>query len=181
MADLTTLVNAKAWLGLTDTTDDTLLTRLVSAVSAAAESRMGRSIALHAYTVTLNGSGKCVLAFPDRPVATVTSVTVDGVAIPPSSGPGAAGYQFDQSFLYLVGYEFTRGRQNVVLQYNAGLSSTPLDLEQAVLDIIAFKYKERDRIGQSSKILAGETIGFFRDVPPDALRVIDDYGRVLAP
>ena len=68
-----------------------------------------------------------------------------------------------------------------MINYTAGFVTTPLSLEQAVLDIVAFKYREKGRIGESSKILNGETVAYFRDVPPDALRVLDSYARVVTP
>lgn len=179
MGDLTTLAAAKGWLNVTGTSDDTLLTRLISGVSAAAQQRMGRIIASASYTDTRNGTGKSVMGFPTQPATAVSSVLVDGVAIPARSAPGASGYTFDVQLLRLIGYSFTKGVQNVVLAYTAGYATTPLDLEQAVIEIVAHKYRERDRIGQTSKILAGETVNFLRDVPIDALRVIDQYERVF--
>lgn len=179
MTDLTTLATAKAWLAVTGTGDDALLTRLVSAVSAAAQQRMGRQIASQSYTDTRNGTDKMAMAFPTQPVTAVASVTVDGIAIPARPAPGQSGYTFDAQLIRLVGYSFTRGVQNVVLVYTAGYAATPTDLEQAVVEIVAHKYKERDRIGQTSKVLAGETVSFLRDVPVDALRVIDQYRRIF--
>jgi hypothetical protein len=179
MGDLTTLATAKSWLSVTGAADDTVLTRLVSGVSVAAQNRMGRTIARSAYTETRNGNGKAVLSFPEGPVSAVQSLTIDGVVIPARVGVTGSGYSFDDDFLYLDGYCFTRGQQNVVRAFTAGFATTPLDLEQAVLEIIGHKYRERDRIGQGSKILLGETVSFLRDVPPDCLRVIDNYRRVV--
>ena len=181
MGDLTTLAAAKAWLAVTGTTDDTLLSRLISAVSAAAEARMARTIASASYLETRNGNGKSLLLLAASPITAVASLTVDGVAIAARPAPGSSGFTFDDQFLYLSGYSFSRGRQNVVINYTAGFVTTPLSLEQAVLDIVAFKYREKGRIGESSKILNGETVAYFRDVPPDALRVLDSYARVVTP
>lgn len=179
--DLTTLTNAKAWLSLTGTTDDALLTRLISAVSASAQSYMGRIVASASYTATRNGNGRSVIAFPDSPVTAVTSVTVDGTAIPARTSVTGSGYSFGESLLFLIGYVFTKGVANVQLVYTGGYVTTPLDLEQAVLDIVAYKYRERDRIGQGSKILQGETITFLRDVPAETMRVLNLYQRVVQP
>jgi len=180
MGDLTSLANAKTWCGVTGAADDALLTRLLSAVSAAAQNRMQRIIASASYAIVRNGTGKSKMPFPDQPVTAVTSVRVDGTLIPARTSVTGSGYSFDDMLLYLDGYAFTKGNQNVALQYTAGFLTTPTDLEQAVLEIIAHKYKEKDRIGQASKILAGETVSFFRDVPPDTLRVLDNYMRVTA-
>jgi hypothetical protein len=64
----------------------------------------------------------------NRPVTAVSSVTVDGVAIQASSpAPTGAGYLFDDSSVYLVGQCFTKGVQNVVIQYSAGGQFRPSD------------------------------------------------------
>lgn len=180
MGDLSTLANAKAWCGVTGSADDGLLTRLLSAVSTHAQNRIQRIIASTSYSVLRNGNGKSVMPFPDQPVSAVASVRIDGTLIPARPSVTSAGYSFDDMLLYLDGYAFTRGNQNVQLQYTAGFAATPADLEQAVLEIIGHKYKERTRIGEQSKVLNNETVAFFRDVPPDSLRVIDRYMRVTA-
>jgi hypothetical protein len=68
---------------------------------------------------------------------------------------------------------------NVVWTCTAGYATTPKDLEQAVLEIIALKFRERERVGVSSKTLAGEMVSFFRNVSTDTIAVIDNYKRVV--
>jgi hypothetical protein len=178
VADLTTLANAKAWLAVSGNGDDDLLSRLVSAISAAAESYMNRTIGSAVLSYVRHGNGKTVIPFPNAPVTAVTSVTVDAVTIPARIGSSGPGYAFDDGFLYLSGYSFAPGVNNVAITNTGGFAKTPMDLEQAVLDWVAFKYRERDRIGLGSKILQGETITFLRDVPPSVLRVFNQYSRV---
>lgn len=180
MEDLTTVAAAKAWLSVVNGGDDTLLQRLVTAVSAAIERRIGRNILTASYTETRNGTGKCILALPNTPVTAVASVAVDGVLIAPRSVPTSTGFSFDDAFVYLAGFTFSRGQQNVVVAYTGGYATIPTDLEGAVLEIVGYKYRERSRIGEGSKQLgAGETVAFLRDIPPDTLRMIDAYKRVI--
>ena len=180
--DLTTLDNVKAYLSppLTATTDDALLTRLVTAASAFIQAWLGRTIAQNSYTETRNGVGGTRLFLRNRPVISVASVTVDGVAIAPSSGVGQAGYLFDDSSVYLTGYAFSRGQQNVTVAYTAGYAVTPPEIEQACIALIALRYKERDRIGQVSKNLAGEVVSFAqKDMPADVQTLLDQYRSVV--
>ena len=88
--DLTTLDNVKAWFSppLTTTTDDVLLTRLVTSASQFIQTWLGRTIAETAYSETRNGQGGTRLFLRNRPVVTVASLTVDGVAVAPASGSG---------------------------------------------------------------------------------------------
>ncbi|HYM30436.1 MAG TPA: hypothetical protein VEU47_04005 [Candidatus Cybelea sp.] len=180
--DLTTLANVKAWFSppLTATTDDALLTRLVTAASQFIQTWLGRTIAETAYVETRNGAGGTRLFLRNRPVVSVASLAVDGVAIAPSSGPGQPGYLFDDSAVYLTGYAFTRGAQNVAVAYTAGYAATPPELEQACIALVALRYKERDRIGQVSKNLAGEVVSFAqKDMPADVQTLLDQYRSVV--
>ena len=78
MADLTTLANVKGWLGVTATTDDALLTRLISAASDTFRSGLtARSRCSH-YTETRDGTGGYVLPLSNYPVSAVSSLTIEG-------------------------------------------------------------------------------------------------------
>jgi hypothetical protein len=181
--DLTTLANVKAYLSppLVTTADDALLSRLITAASQFIQTWLNRAIASASYTDTRNGTGGTILFLGNRPVTAVASVTVDGVAIAPSSPPPTGdGYLFDDSAVYLVGHCFSRGAQNVVVQYTAGFAATPPEIEQACIALVALRYKERDRIGQVSKNLGGETVSFQqKDMPADVATVLDQYRNLV--
>ena len=181
--DLTTLANVKAYLSppLATTADDALLSRLVTAASQFIQSWLNRTIASASYTDTRNGTGGTRLFLKNRPITAVASVSVDGVAIAPSSpAPTGDGYLFDDGSIYLVGHCFTRGYQNVVVQYTAGFASTPPEIEQACIALVVLRYKERDRIGQASKNLGGEVVSFQqKDMPADVATVLDQYRNMV--
>lgn len=182
--DLTTLTNVKQYLGLTVATDDALLTRLISALSAFVQTWLGRTIASAAYVDTVDGVGGSKLQFANYPVTAVASVKVDGVAVPAAPVPavrGWSGYVFTPTQIALQGYCFTRGYSNVVVNYTAGYATTPLDIEQAVIEVIALRYKQRDQIGYVSKAIGGETVTFnIKDIPASTQTVLINYRR-LAP
>ena len=179
VGDLTTLDNVKGWLSppLTTTNDDTLLTRLITAASQFIQTWLDRTIAETSYTETRNGLGGTRLFLRNRPVTGVTSLAIDGVNIPASSPPPlGAGYLYDDISIYLVGHVFRRGQQNVTISYTAGYAATPPEVEQACIELVALRYKERDRIGQVSKNLAGEVVAFSqKDMPPSVQTLLDQY------
>jgi hypothetical protein len=161
--DLTVLATVKSWLGITATTDDATLTRLISAASTLIQNYLNRTIAVASYTETRNGNGRNRLTLANTPLVSVQSVTVGAATIQPFAGsPGHSGYWFEPggTTLYLAGAGFDYGIQNVQLAYTAGYATTPLDIEQATIELIALRYRERDRIGQISKGLASETTTF---------------------
>jgi len=180
MADLTTLANLKAWLNLTATGDDAVLTRLVTAASAFVENWLGRAIGLAAYLEARDGTGGSTLAFTVTPVLAVTALTIDGHPVPPSPDGIAPGYVFTPSRLALLGGGFRRGLGNVLIGYQAGYAAVPPEVEQAVIALAALRYRERERIGLVSQGLAGETTSFAqKDMPADVATALQRYRKVV--
>lgn len=184
MTALTTLSNAKMWLA-TDgepypDTDDTLLMRLIDAVSGCVLSYLSRDLLSADRTWTGSGSGSARLMLPEYPVSAVSAVAVDGIAVPASPDSRTPGYQFDEWGLWRIGGIWPRGVRNVSVSYTAGLSSTPPEIEQAVIETVALRYRERDRVGYVSKSLAGETTAFtITDFPKDVLTLLRQYRKVV--
>lgn len=197
--DLTTLANAKAWLGLASTADDALLTRLITSISVAIASYCSQNLVQQAYTDTYDGTGGSKMLLRQGPITAVASVTIDGVIIPARPAISQVGYYFDANFLYVDGYVFTRpgtwpsnpsirgnssgqGAQNVVVSYTAGYNPIPLDLEQATIELVAARFKARDRVGLKSKTMGGETMSYDLSALPQY--VVDllnqQFTRVMA-
>lgn len=182
--DLTTLDNVKGWLSppLTTTTDDQLLARLITAASQYIQTWLNRAVAVETYTETRDGNGGHRMVFANVPVTAVASLAIEGETIPRALNEHWRGYVFSPTMLYLQGARFTPGFQNVAVTYTAGYESTPPDIEQACIELVALRYKERDRIGQVSKNLAGEIVAFSqKDMPPDVQTLIDQYRRSFTP
>ena len=178
--DLTTLDNVKSWLGLTTTTDDALLTRLISASSGFIQSILNRMLASQAYTEIRDGKGTRSLSLANYPVTAVATLTIDGITIPPAPAVNQAGYVFSSGQIMLYGYCFTRGFQNIAISYTAGYSTIPYEIEQACIELCVLRYKERDRIGQVSKSIAGEVVSFTqKDMPADVMTLLQQYKRVI--
>jgi uncharacterized phiE125 gp8 family phage protein len=178
--DLTTLANAKAWLGIANTNEDTLLTRLVTAASQFIQTWLNRDLLSQSYSEIRDGHGGPTLVFRDYPVTAVSSVQVDGYSIPLAGSVLEYGYWFSPTVVTLRGYLFNRGIANVVLSYQAGFSSTPPEIEQACLELVGVKYRERDRIGHASKSLAGEVVAFIvKDMPDSVRSVLNNYKKVI--
>lgn len=180
---LATLADLKAYLGLKpdDTTADAMLTRILDYASTAFERALQRTLALGGRAETRSGNGADRMLVRDFPVASVSSVKVDGVEIPAAvgTGPGfVAGKGEGDPVIYLRGYRFTLGVLNIELAYTAGYATTPADIVHAVIEISAQAYKEKDWIGFISKALAGETVTFDRaGVPNSAKHVLATYAR----
>jgi uncharacterized phiE125 gp8 family phage protein len=167
---LCALADVKAYLGLTTSATDAVLETLIGNVSAAIESYCNRTFASASYTDRRNGNGGYRLFLANGPVTAVASVTIDGQNVPAAAGDLSSGYVFDEGTLYLRGYCFNRGVQNVVVTYTAGYAAVPGDVAQACIECVAHHFAKRDRIDKASETLGTQqTISYSQaDMPAAA-------------
>ena len=185
--DLTTLTTALPWLGLDQDDSDGTIARLISVASSQVQKFIGYQLLSATYTRKFNGVGSRKLIVPDRPVTAVSSLTIDTVSVPASTSPIVDGYSFDDKFIYTFGwYTFTRGAQNIVATYVAGLATVPADIEQATLDWIK---TIRETSPGISKIKAGDSEVTYDTsvttfgkstilIPPSVAAVLQPYRRI---
>ena len=137
-SDLATLADVKTWLAGSSgigSTDDALLGRLITDVSGAITAYLGRpALTPHVYNERLDGKGKTRMFLRNYPALLVTSLVIDNVALPQAvalaaGAPFARGYLLEPwdgfppgrpQALDLFDATFRRGRQNVLVNYNAG-------------------------------------------------------------
>jgi len=178
--DLTTLANAKAYIPNAGTADDALLARMITGLSAFVVNWLNRNILTASYTETRDGYDTTRMMTLNYPITAVSAVTVNGSSIPLASGWPQNGYGFDSASIVLMGYSFPRGFRNVTLAYTAGFATVPADIEQAVLEVLALRYKQRDRVGYNSKSLAGETVAFtISDMEKSTITALRAYQMVV--
>lgn len=162
MADLTTLAKVNTYLfgSNAPTEADALLSQLITSSSAWVEARLGQAVLTRTVTETRDGNGTSRMLLAQHPVASVTSVTVDGTAIAARASVTATGYVLHDGAIELVGYTFTTGTANVVVVYSAGSATCPTDLEQAVIEHVALRYRDRGHVGMASGSVGGESATF---------------------
>src|SRR5579863_9294592 len=132
--DLTTVANVKAWLGLpgSPTPSDPTIAALVVAASRTIYAALSRTSLLpQSYTDTIDlESDRVYLA--NWPVQQVSSVILDGLAVPPAvpaSAPPNLGFLLQRGdvappgrpqALDIFGRRYHRRRQSLVVAYQAG-------------------------------------------------------------
>jgi hypothetical protein len=122
--DLTTLATVKAWRSppISTAGDDAQIARIITAASGFILRSLQRTLVSQSYIETRNGSGGRELMLRQAPVTALASLCVDGVAIPAAADALSVGYALDgeSGMVYLRGYAFCRGVQNVTVSYSAG-------------------------------------------------------------
>ena len=189
--DLTTLTQVKGMLGLPSTpvaASDSVLDSLISATSADFLRAIERTDFLAAdYTETRIGDGGPWLVLRHRPINSVASVTIAGVAVAASPDGVASGYNIiaetDPERIRLLtmsgGAVFTDGA-SVAVTYNGGYATVPLDVAQAVADWVVRRWRSRPAVGVSSQRDAGgEHVTYDAEAPmPSTTQgVADRYAR----
>jgi hypothetical protein len=179
VADLTTRAAVKAYKGITSTDLDALLDALITRASATIENFLQGSVLSASYDEVRDGAGGQAMMLAEYPVTAVTSLSIDGAAIPAAPAFGQAGWWLSGRTLLLVGYRYTRGRSNVLVTYTAGFAATPPDIEQACIETVVLSLNRRDHMDVSSKSLAGETVSFITtELTPSAKQILNSYRRV---
>lgn len=188
--DLCALNEVQAWLGLNTPQytgqDDITIGRLITAASEDIRQETGRIFQKGNYTEIGSGSGGKQVKYLTKqwPINTVSLVQIDQSVIPPSPDGISQGYTFTNydsaGHITLVGHAFNRGVDNIKVIYSAGYDPIPGDLEQACVELVAYRFTGRGRIGHKSKSLAGEVVAFVTDHYPDQVqRVIQRYKRTI--
>lgn len=197
--DLTDLADVHAYLQVGDdtfpNTDDGLLSRLITSASEFIRNYLNRRIALTDYQEVRIANGTQQFVFANQPVSRVMLVVVDGFTVPaiPSQIPAppgfsvpitpfnTAGYWFTPTKLTIQGY-IVPHRAQVTLQYTAGFPVVPFDIEQACIELVAMRYKERTRLGKTTDAISGVQTAGYRivDLLPSTARALAPY-RAVAP
>ena len=178
--DLTTLANLKAFLSNPGTNDDTLLQSLLTNASLFIENYINRDIVSLTYNVVIDGTGSRTMVLSDYPVTAVTSVTIDGDVIPPGSVT-TSGFYFNADKVILNGYYFNKGYGNVAITYTAGYATVPYDLQQACIGLVQFWLNDRQRAGEVSRTMGGQTITFSqKDMPPWVATILAQWKKVIS-
>lgn len=186
MGDLTTLANVRQYLrgDFLDpayTVFDVELARLITVISADVRRRTDRRLDVPAASITerRHGNGRTRMLLNEYPVASVTSVTVDGEVIPAQPDAESDGWFLDGDVVEIVGYEFTAGRGNVSIVYTTGWATVPADLEQAVIQLVALAWTDGKHIGTSSVTIGGDTTAYNGGPQlANAGAVLDWYTRI---
>jgi hypothetical protein len=190
MANLTTLANVKEWLPIptSTTSSDALLTLLITQVSDDFMRATLRPDLLQAdYTEVQEYDGGRRFTTYHWPINEITSLSIGGITVTASPDKVQSGYYVDEDIdperiyeVYLIGQTLPDGGA-IEISYSAGYTTTPPDIESAVIEWIAYRYRGIPNTGLSRRrSTEGENIDVIEvDAPPTTKAVIERYRRKL--
>lgn len=181
--DLTTTQRVKTWLGITSAADDATIDLLVTNVSDYIKSWLSRDLLSASFSEIRNGTGTGTMVLNNYPITAVTNLTINGTTINQYIEGVQHGYFFDNACLYLSSGRFYSGLGNVRISYNAGFAGVPADIEQAAVELCAYRYRERSRIGEDSRVTADrQQVDFTREPMPRAvMEILKQYRKMSNP
>ncbi|MEY2668861.1 MAG: hypothetical protein RJA59_1499 [Pseudomonadota bacterium] len=172
---LTTVEDLKAYLSITHSNADLDLWSAIVAASKWFESQTGRAISATTYTETQSGCGGQVIIPTYSPLVSVTSVTMNGEAATLSTGYGVTGYYQAGNVIRFRSQTVPSGEGNISVVYRAGYETIPDDVRAAVTEVAAVMYRERDRVGQQSKVFGGESVTYYYAPPARVVSTVEAY------
>ena len=185
--DLTTVAAVQAYLPTNTTTSamDAIIQGMVTAASLYWLERTGRDSlnSVGTYSERYDGNGGKRLFLRNAPLVSVTGLSIGALSFSPSPDYISSGYVIDQSkksVSLIGGWYFRAGAQNVAIQYTAGYSAVPADVQAAVTQQVAVNFKRRGSIDQGAQIMpqAGGTNSYRSwEIPPEVERTIQNYTR----
>ena len=161
---LTTYEAVKAYLGLSDDSDQSLIEDLIDRATDWIESYCDREFAadVEDRTEYRDGQGADWLLVKKPPIISVTSLTVDEDEIDAADvdTPSDSGYRlYETEGMIHCTSSFGDGRKNVKLIYKGGYATIPEDLVMACIKLVAGWYNyakhgvdgfESEKLGQYS-------------------------------
>lgn len=158
-------------------TDVGLIEMILDAVTVEFQTNLSRSVLTATYDEVYDGQGTNALVLPNFPITAVSTLEVG----PPTGRTTLTqntDYVFNKFGIQRLFGKFGRGVANIHVVYTAGYASVPLDLSMACAKTVAYRYKQMDRLGQSSKTMGQETVNFINTpFTQDVLQTLQQYQR----
>lgn len=179
---IATLSELKSYLGITGSSEDTLLGLLLDSANDFVLGYICREIESATFTEYFDGDWQTEILLKNYPVTSITSfeynsgtlntpvwTTVDPTLYKNSPNTGK---------IFLSFYKI-RGFQNYKVVYVAGYTTIPWDIKLATLKIASGYYNTRSSDGIKSEGVAGDSIVFdTSEIASDVLVILNNYRDV---
>lgn len=190
--NLTSLINVKAELSITDTNSDTLLNRYITSASAAAAQYCNRVFVVESIQDQFCGVRDTVL-FRARhgvlqlsrwPISGITSVVVNSVTLVENTDFITDAINGQLTRLDSSGQRTSWCGLSITVNYNGGFDVIPSDVEDAVIRMVTKRYRAKGRdatlkqesipgvIERQFWIATGTDAG---NMTPDITDILDNY------
>ena len=157
---LVNLDNVKLKLKITDDSQDILLQRYIDTVSGKVEKIIGRPIELDTYSETYTGTATTSLMLRNYPIVSIEKIVVDEEEIDDytilnqNKQPGKVYREglweikgYENQLTNIVNGSDVRHIENIAIDYTAGYSEVPLDIQDIVVEEVKRRYDQVSTVG----------------------------------
>lgn len=164
--------------------DNDFVNDLINAASWCANTMCDRKLKARDLTEYYDGDGDVVLLLQQRPVVSVTALYQDaGRTFGADTEIDSGDYELysERGKIVLTGTVFIVGPRVIKITYNAGYAIVPHDLENAVLELVAYWYDhyKSKRVGIKSIAREGRSVTYRDDIPGHVKDVFWDYKKIV--
>ena len=174
---LTTLSNIKTELEITSTDYDDILSQLIDNVSQTIATITDRVLEASYLDEYYDGNGSRELLLNEYPINSITSIIVSDTALTSND------YEYySESGLVILDNAVSEGYRKIRVQYNAGYTSIPDDLEFLARRLVIEAFKAKDNPGIKSERVGNWSVTFSKSLlfdNPMYSNILDKYKRVV--
>ena len=174
---LTSLTNVKNELEITSTEYDTILNLLISNISQVIETLADRRLEAVSLTEYYDGDNTNVLILREYPVNSITSITVNDDALTTDD------YElYDTIGKIVFDSVITEGVRNIVVEYNAGYTTIPDDLEMLARKLVIEAFRMKDNPQHKSERVGAWSVTFAKSLLLENqmyYNILEKYKRVV--
>lgn len=180
---LLTLEEAKQYLEITGSGQDTLLTALLTSFTALIKTYLNRQLENTNYKQLYDGTGTNRIILDQYPIISVSKLSQDLDNENKVIGDlysASEYYILPGGMIELYADIFVDGQRTVYVDYNAGFATIPGDIKDVCKQIIAKRYQDlKDkRFGISSKNIFDDSVSFeIADLSSSMKLVLDRYRK----
>jgi len=176
------VTDAKTYLDVTGTDDDTVIGNMLDAATVALEKAAGRHLVSTAVTEYLDGQAERRV-WLQEPAESITSVHVDSdQGWDATSLISADDYAVEGCTLDYISRVWTRGRRNMRVIYQAGFATVPEDLQHAARVQVAKLYSEWQVAKKGLNVLKSHSVQGWsqtfleqKGLAPEAAAIVERY------
>ena len=178
---LTALATVNTYAGIA-TGDDNTVERLINGASEMLNSLTNRKLLARSLTEYYTGDGSDTILLRQRPCNSVTSIYDD-----PEYSYGADTLVdsddyttiADEGKIIAVGTAWSTIVNALKVTYNGGLSSVPVDLEMACIELTVYWYNKyfKQKVGIKSVANDGRNVTYIDDIPQLVYTVAEKYRK----
>jgi len=182
---IASLSELKAFLGITVSTSDDLLTSLLAAADTQIENLCRRKFEQETHIEVLDGQGDDSIFLRNYPIDFPEYGTDSWVKIGRTTKTLLDSSSFDFSEktgeVNLISGSFPKGIRNVEVKYLGGYSAEdmPADLKQATIELAASLWRSKDNAGKASESVGDYSVSWDGSpVPASVQKIISLYQNV---